>query len=300
MFLENGWGHLENMSAVCFEIESFDAATQPSRTTGAAEGSELSCLAKSFGSRILTLNDVRAVEVTGSSFMETVARESALLAGDWESLHERPDGLTARHLARTLWISALGAGLFGASMGWWRSPWMAAINAVKFPLIILATAFGNALLNGLLAALLGARLKFRESLMLVLLSFEVAAMILASMAPINLFLVWNLPPMSDSQETQLVYSIMKLIQVVVIAAAGLIACWRLLSCLAWRLKNRRAALKVFWAWIAGNLLLGTQLTWICRPFVGSPHLPVSFFRSNAFQSNFFESAWESFGQVFFP
>jgi hypothetical protein len=226
------------------------------------------------------------------------SKESALLAGDWELIRDQVDGGNSGTLIRGLWITVVGSALFGASMGFWRAPALAAINAVKFPLIILATAFGNALLNGLLAALLGARLSLRESLSLVLLSFEVAAMILASLAPINLFLAWNMPPMSAAPGTQTVYSLLKLSQVAVIAIAGLIACWRLLSCLVWRLKNQRAAVKVFWAWIAGNLLLGTQLTWICRPFIGSPHLPISFFRPNAFQSNFFESAWESFKQIF--
>src|SRR5262245_33684142 len=64
----------------------------------------------------------------------------------------------AREIAWHVGAIVLGAGLFGAAMGVWRSPMQALFTAVKFPLIVLLTTLGNALLNAMLAPLLGLNL----------------------------------------------------------------------------------------------------------------------------------------------
>src|SRR2546426_598266 len=108
--------------------------------------------------------------------------KSLALGGDPEALKEWAAG---RETGRMLGYAAVifaGAGLYGAAMGYWRSPLQAGYNLLKFPLVILATAFGNALLNGMLAPLLGLNLRFRQSLMLVLMSFTIAAAVPGSVA----------------------------------------------------------------------------------------------------------------------
>ncbi len=45
------------------------------------------------------------------------------------------------------------------------------------------------------------------------------------------------------------------------------------------------------AWLAVNLFLGSQLTWIARPFIGSPQLPVAFLREGALRGNFYEDVF---------
>ena len=64
-----------------------------------------------------------------------------------------------------------GAGLYGAAMGCWRDPMQALYTAIKFPLIILLTAAGNAMLNAMLAPLLGLNISFRQSFLAILMSF---------------------------------------------------------------------------------------------------------------------------------
>jgi hypothetical protein len=56
--------------------------------------------------------------------------------------------------------------------------------------------------------------------------------------------------------------------------------------------------RVLVAWLAGNLFLGSQLCWILRPFIGSPVLPVEFFRTTALHGNFYENVLRSILQVF--
>jgi hypothetical protein len=47
------------------------------------------------------------------------------------------------------------------------------------------------------------------------------------------------------------------------------------------------------AWLAGNLFLGSQLSWILRPFIGSPNLPVQFVRDHPLNGNFYEAVFYS-------
>src|SRR5262245_57403525 len=85
--------------------------------------------------------------------------------------------------ARVGWCALVifaGAGLYGASIGWWRSPLQAGFTAVKLPLILLLTTLGNALLNGMLAPLLGLNVSFRQASLAILFSFTIAAVILGA------------------------------------------------------------------------------------------------------------------------
>src|SRR5258707_4231286 len=60
-----------------------------------------------------------------------------------------------------------GAGLYGAAMGCWRAPLQALFVAIKFPLILLLTSVGNALLNAMLAPLLGLNISSRQSFLAI-------------------------------------------------------------------------------------------------------------------------------------
>ncbi len=42
------------------------------------------------------------------------------------------------------------------------------------------------------------------------------------------------------------------------------------------------------AWLASYAFVGCQLSWILRPFVGSPFFPVEFLRPDALDRNFYE------------
>jgi hypothetical protein len=215
-----------------------------------------------------------------------------LLRGDRgrESL-ERAD---ASRLLLYLGVIIAGAGLFGAALGSWRAPTQALFTAIKLPLILLLTALGNGLLNAMLAPLLGLNLSLRQSLFAVLMSFTIAAAILGAFSPLLYFLIWNTPPMaSGAQWETSAHSLILLSETAMIAFAGIAANVRLLQLLQSLSGNATIARKVLFAWLAGNLLLGSQLSWNLRPFVGAPHLPVEFLRPNAFEGNFFETLFNA-------
>src|SRR5437899_1528766 len=124
---------------------------------------------------------------------------------------------------------AIGAGMYGATMGCWRDAWQALYTGIKLPLVIVLTTLGNGLLNGMLAPLLGLNISFRQSLVLVLISFAIASLILAALSPVALFVVWNTPPLTGS--TRLwspEYGLLQLTLTLCIAFAGIVGNVRLL------------------------------------------------------------------------
>lgn len=196
-----------------------------------------------------------------------------------------------RRIAQHIGLIILGAGCFGAAMGWWRAPEQGLFVAIKFPLILLLTALGNVLLNAMLAPLLGLNISLRQSLLAILMSFAITAAILGAFSPLLGFLVWNAPPMTPDVKATTTYGFIKLANVIVIAFAGIAGNVRLFQLLH-QLANRRAvARRVFVAWLAVNLFFGSQLTWIARPFIGAPGLKVAFLRENALKGNFYENIW---------
>jgi hypothetical protein len=227
------------------------------------------------------------------------ARFSALLRGEVKSLEAWSAQWDARRVVSHIAIIVVGAGLYGAAMGWWRDPMQALYTAIKFPLIILLTAAGNAMLNAMLAPLLGLNISFRQSFLAILMSFTIASAILGSFAPLVAFIIWNSPPMSpNSWESFGPYSAIQLTLVVVIAFAGITSNLRLLQLLRHLGGRREVAFRVLFAWLAGNLFFGSQLSWILRPFIGSPGLPVQFLRENAFKGNFYETIFHTIVWVF--
>ena len=83
-----------------------------------------------------------------------------------------------------------------------------------------------------------------------------------------------------------------------IAFAGIAANVRLLQLLRELSGSAGAARKVLFAWLAGNLLLGSQLAWNLRPFVGSPGLPVQFLRDDPFNGSFYEAIFHALRHLF--
>jgi hypothetical protein len=228
----------------------------------------------------------------------SIGQIPVLLRGDPDSISKWIQRWNISQMLLYVAVIVLGTGLYGAAMGLWRDPLQALYTAIKFPLIILLTALSNALLNGMLAPLLGLNISFRQSLLAVLMSFTIVAIVLGAFSPLMLFLVWNTPPISQQELASSSHSFILLMQVVVISFAGIVANLRLVQLLRQLSGSQQVARKILFAWLAGNLFLGSQLSWILRPFIGAPHLPIQFLRPNAFQGSFYETVFNSLRNLF--
>ena len=183
----------------------------------------------------------------------------------------------------------LGCGCFGFAAGAWRSPLQGFYTGIKLPVILLVTAFGNALINGMLAPLFGVALDLRRSLAAVLLSYSIASILLGGIAPLIGFIVWNLAPLDSSKQATRSHDALLLSLIVAIAFSGVIANHRLVTLLRQLSTNSRSASRLFWSWLTINFILGSQLSWISRPFIGAPRLAVRFVRADALHGNFYET-----------
>ena len=227
----------------------------------------------------------------------TLAELPVLLRGESKPIKRWIEELAVARLRTAVFIIVAGTGAFGAAMGLWRAPQQAVFTAIKFPLIIFLTTLGTALLNGMVAPLLGLNLRFAQSLAAVLMSFTIFALILGSFSPVMLFLVWNTPPDEGGAST-VAYRFVQLAQVVIIAFAGVAANIRLLQLLGSLSGSKAVAKKILFAWLTANLFLGSQLCWILRPLIGSPALPTQFLRADAFKGNFYETVFDAVGTIF--
>lgn len=200
-------------------------------------------------------------------------------------------------IARTAAVALLGFGLYGFTVGFWRSPLMGVFVAVKMPLLIALTLACNGLLNGLLGLLMGSGLGFRQSLHALLSAFAISGIILGSVAPVTFFLALNVPT-AQSAEAAMAHSSYLLIHVLLIGVAGLAGVVRLRGLLEAYTSSRAIARSTLAAWIVGNALLGMQFSWILRPFFGAPRLEVAFLREDPMRGSFLEAVWGSMTRVF--
>ncbi len=195
-------------------------------------------------------------------------------------------------------LSVLCSSIFGLSVGIWRAPLQGFYVAMKFPLLIVLVTVGNALLNSMFAKVLGAKLSFRESFTAVLMSFTIASVILASFAPLMICLIWNCPSVSEPDSTISHHAIL-LFNVVAIAFAGVVSNLHLYKLVLHLTESKIEAKRIIFSWLAVNLLLGSQLSWIMRPFIGGPKGAVEFLRDNAMSGNFFEAVFHTAKDLLF-
>lgn len=221
----------------------------------------------------------------------------ALLRGDTDRIGALVSSKSFAWTFQCSLVIAIGSGAYGLTVGLWRSPTQSLFTGIKIPLLIFLTGAGNAVLNGMLAQLLGSGLSFRQTSVAILSSFAAASSLLAALSPIALFLLLNTPPLA-AVNAMTGHSVMLLTHVFFIAYAG-IAANRLLLRLLQKVSAPASARRVLSGWLAGNFLLGSQLAWVLRPFIGSPGLAVEFLRPDPLRGNFYEAVGRALKHLLF-
>ncbi|MBK1835492.1 hypothetical protein [Roseibacillus ishigakijimensis] len=207
------------------------------------------------------------------------------------------EGVMRQALPRTLAFVILGSGSYGFTVGLWRGWEMAGYVALKTPLLLLATLLVTGLLNGILGLLLGTGIGLRQSLLCQLLAFSLAAIVLAALAPVTFFLALEAPP-ADSSQAAMAHSTYLLTHTLLIALAGFLAVVRLFSLLRTLTPDFQAARLTLLSWLASNAFVGAQLSYLFRPFFGSPGLEVAFLRPDPFNGTFYEAVWHALTRLF--
>lgn len=192
----------------------------------------------------------------------------------------------ARHWLRLCLVTAAGAAAYGAVLGLWHGPELALYVAIKLPLVLLLTSGLTLFFSWMVTALLGLPLRFGQVAVLTFLTLGSAGLLLASLTPVTGLFTLCAPAPSAGQRTA--HNVLYLLHTGLVGSCGLAgtaALWRAMRRLD---APRRTVRAVFVSWIAIYALVGGEVAWVMRPFVGSVYHPVVFLRSDAFDGNVYE------------
>jgi len=188
--------------------------------------------------------------------------------------------------ARLALAMTLGAALYGAVFGSWHGPRLALYVALKFPLVLFATTALTLLFSWIAARFLGLPLRLAQAAVLTLLALTVASLVLAALAPVaGLFVFCSPRPTPDARTAHNVLYLMHTFLVGTAGLAGTRALRRALSRLAAPQAASRAAYAL---WLFSFALVGGEVAWALRPFVGSVYAPVAFLRERPLDGNVYE------------
>jgi hypothetical protein len=197
-------------------------------------------------------------------------------------------------------VTLAGGALYGFAFGLWRAPEQALYSAIKLPLLLLAVVGASAAINGVLALLLRSGIGVMKGAVAILLSFSVAVTILAALAPVAVLFVLSVPGPTSAAAPAAIHRTAELVlffHIVVIGACGIAGNVRLYRLLCRLAPSRAIAVRVLVTWIVVDGIVGSQLSWILRPFLCKPHLPPELVRERALDGNFFEELWRILGPL---
>ncbi len=141
--------------------------------------------------------------------------------------------------------------------------------AVKVPMLLMATFALSLPSFYVVNALVGLQRDFPIALRSILATQAGVAIILASMAPITLF--WY----ASSSD----YSSAVLFNAFVFGCASLLGQGLMRGFYQQLIARDRRHRRMLWIWMGLYALVGIQMGWIMRPFIGSIDEPVQFFRN---------------------
>ena len=193
----------------------------------------------------------------------------------WTTDSERP-----WHTARTLvWIVVLFGMTYGAVMGCFDLQsagrlWQVVYSAIKVPLLLFATFALSLPSFYVVNMLFGLGHDFRQAIRSIMASQACVAIVLASLAPLTA--TWY----AGSSRYDSAIAVNGLMFAVASGAGQWILRQNYRTLI---LKNSHHRI-MLWFWLFVYVLVGIQMGWILRPFIGSANAPTQFFRAGGWSN----------------
>ena len=191
-----------------------------------------------------------------------------------------------RHWMRLCLGMTACAATYGAVLGYWHGSELAFYSAIKLPLVLLLTSALTVAFAWTAAALLGLPLRFGQVAVLTFLALAVASLLLASLAPVAGFFTLCAPVPTFQERTA--HNLLYLLHTAFVGCCGLagtVALWKAMLKLDAPLRTLRT---VYIIWVVAFALVGGEVAWVLRPFIGSVYMPVDFLRADALDGNVYE------------
>jgi hypothetical protein len=214
-------------------------------------------------------------------FLDYILRAQMALFEQIYSQQELP-----RMIAAMVILCSLLSGGYGLVMGMYNGIFQAISSATKLPLLFLLTAIICIPSLYTFNVLLGQSFKFLQTVALMMMTLGTTTILLASLAPIAFFFTLTTP---DN------YQFLLLLHVVIFALCGVYGVgylYRGCSYLAFRMEHplNKLLLRI---WIMIYAVVGMQLGWRLRPFIGNKGMTFELLRSDV-DGNFYIAVWNSF------
>lgn len=191
-----------------------------------------------------------------------------------------------RHWVGLTLLMTVAAATYGAVLGGWHGGILSLYVAIKLPLVLILTSGFTMVFNWLVAILLGFPLKFGQVAVLTFLALSVGSVLLASLAPIAWFFTFSSPDPSIAARTT--HNLLYLMHTGFVGACGLAGTRSLWVAMRGIGPSTRTAGRVYVLWALTYALVGGEVAWALRPFVGSIYYPVAFLREDALDGNVYE------------
>ncbi|MGL6076101.1 MAG: hypothetical protein ACRC8S_18235 [Fimbriiglobus sp.] len=205
-------------------------------------------------------------------------------------------GVTRREILSLIgWVLVLAAsygvcmGLFGCMREDGPEFRQVVACAIKVPCLFLLTLFVTFPSLYVFNTLLGSQERLPELSELVVAAMAVLMAVLAAFGPITAFFSFTTPN----------YPFILLLNVFFFALAGFFGLGSILKTLRSmpiNLDSPRPRRRVIYGWMVLFGIVGAQMGWVLRPFVGSPMVPFSWFRPR--EASFIQGVMKSLAMLF--
>jgi len=219
-------------------------------------------------------------------FLDYILRAQVAL---FEQIHSKQQ--LPRTIAAMSILCALLSSLYGLTMGIYNSPLQAIASAIKLPILFLLTALICIPSLYTFNVLLGQSFRFMQTVALMVTTLATTTILLVSLAPIAFFFTLTTPEN---------YQFLLLLHVIIFSLCGIYGVrylYRGCSYLAFRMEQplNNMLLRI---WIVIYAVVGMQLGWRLRPFIGNQGMPFEFLRGDA-DGNFYIAVWNSLTNLLF-
>ena len=179
------------------------------------------------------------------------------------------------------------AAIYGAALGAYSLNFQIPSSAIKVPLLLLGTIAICLPALFTFNVLLGSKLAFKQTLAVLLVANYLISLILVSLASILLFFVVSTP------NTRFIFGL-NLVFFVIAGLMGVSVLWRGIKYLTKRSKATYNP-TIIQVWSLIYIFVGTQLSWLLRPFIGTgSHFAI--FRN--IEGNFYSSVFNVIHHAF--
>lgn len=186
-------------------------------------------------------------------------------------------------------LIVIACAVYSVVLAGWRSPQLILYVAIKLPVLFLGTTSLVAGFNWMTSSLLGSGLSFKSTVFAVFGAMAISGWILLSLAPVALFFLMSGVPVAGSHdELRTAHNAILITHIIILSLAGFGGNVVLLKGLRRVVRPHCSADLLFALWVIAFAFVGCQLSWILRPFVGSPFYPVAWLRPDCLDRNFYE------------